>query len=183
MRPYPFRLLLVLLASAFAVAHAQTAPAPADPVAVPTPGGRVVSPSAALHHVLYDTWHIAPARVEGDLVYLSGIVASAPDGRPVDAAGLEALHRRAWAEVRAALEAAGSGTDALVELTTFHVFHSPFFRGTKREQIEVYRRVKNEFVPPPYPVSTAVGISELFPDGGLFEIRVVARLKSAPAAH
>jgi enamine deaminase RidA (YjgF/YER057c/UK114 family) len=35
--------------------------------------------------------------------------------------------------------------------------------------------VKDEFIAAPYPAWTGVGVAELFPDGGLVEIRVVAR--------
>ena len=152
----------------------------AKPIRVATPGGAVVSPSEQAHKFLYDEWHFAPARVEGELVYVSGIVGGVRDGKAVDVAGLEAAFRRAWSSTKATLEAAGAGTDTIVDLTTFHVFGSAMFAGTKREHIDAFRRVKDEFVPAPYPAWTGIGIAELFPDGGLVEIKVVARLR-APA--
>lgn len=172
MKKLRFPLLLLSLAGAL-VAQ----PAAPAPVEVPTPGGKVVSPSAQAHEALYGGWHFAPARVEGDLVFISGIIGGARDGQPVDVAGLEAVFRRAWTSVKTTLEAAGASTDSIVDLTTYHVFGSPLFHGTKREHIDAFRRVKDEFVPEPYPTWTGIGIAELFPDTGLVEIKVVARRK------
>lgn len=172
------RLPLFLLAILPEVSRAQTAAAP-EIVRLPTPGGAVVSPSAQVHRALHEEWHFAPARVEGDLVYVSGLVGGVRDGQPVGVAGVEAVFRRAWSSLKATLEAAGAGTDTIVDLTTFHVFGSPLFTGTKREHIEAFRRVKDEFVPPPYPAWTGIGVAALFPDGGLVEIKVVARLRAA----
>lgn len=147
------------------------------PVIVPTPGGRVVSASPQQHAVLYDEWHFAPARVEGSIVYVSGVVVGSRDGKPLDVPGFEAAARRAFTQIAALLEASGSGSGDIVDLTTFHVFGSPSFKGAKREHIDAFRRVKDEFVKAPYPTWTAIGVSELFPDGGLVEIRVIARLR------
>lgn len=172
-------LALALLALATPAFAQQPAPRPVQPVRVPTAGGAAVSPDSATHRVLYADWHFAPARVEGSLVYVSGIVAGTRDSVPLDVAGLEASFRRAWVEMRRTLEAAGSSTGDIVELVTFHVFGNGVFRGTKREHIEAFRRVKDEFVPAPYPAWTGIGVAELFPDRGVVEIRVVAWRKDA----
>ena len=164
-----------LLAIVAAPLAAQQADTTRRPVRIPTPGGEVVSVDARQHAFYYDEWHFAPARVEGNLVFVSGVVAGARDSVPLDAAGYEAALRRAWGQVRATLEAAGSSTGDIVDLTTFHVFGSAAFRGGKAEHIAAFRRVKDEFVPAPYPTWTAIGVAELFPDRGLVEIRVVAR--------
>jgi enamine deaminase RidA (YjgF/YER057c/UK114 family) len=171
---------LLLLLPVLVLAAAEAAE-PTPPVVVPTPGGKVVSPNASLHQRLYGEWHFAPARVEGNLVYLSGIVAGAREGKALDVAGFEAEVRRAWAAVKTTLEAAGSSPDEIVDLTTFHVFGSPFFTGTKGEHIAAFGRVKDEFVPPPYPAWTGIGVAALYPDTGLVEIKVIARLKHPPA--
>jgi len=181
-----FRLLtllgVIIAAGLAAVAQTAVPAAPAKPVELPTPGGKVVSPSERMHKGAYEGWHYAPARVEGSIVYLAGIATWPADDKPVDLAGLEALFRRAWVNIRATLEAAGSGTDSIVEMTTFHVFTSPTFAGTQKEHIDAFRRVKDEFVPEPYPAWTGIGVATLFPDKdrAVVEIRVIARLKNAP---
>ncbi len=180
-RPSARRLVLALtlaLGTFAAVVGGQEGapPAPAGPVSVPTPGGKVVSVNPQVHAILYDAWHFAPVRVDGSLVFVSGVVAGARDGKPLDVAGFEAAVRHAFGQVAAGLAAAGSSPAEIVDLTTFHVFGSSLFQGGKREHIEAFRRVKDEFVRPPYPTWTGIGVADLFPDGGLVEIRVVARL-------
>jgi enamine deaminase RidA (YjgF/YER057c/UK114 family) len=172
-------LLALSLSGVGALAQTKNAPMPTE---VRTPGGKVVSPNERLHEALYGNWHFAPARVEGNLVYISGVVAGAREGDVLNATGLEAAFRRAWKTVQDTLEAAGSGTDCIVDLTTFHVFESPSYQGTKAEHIAAFRKVKDEFVPEPYPAWTGIGVAALFPHTGLAEIKVVARLRDPAAA-
>jgi hypothetical protein len=54
------------------------------PSAGPTPGGRVAFASPEQKKFWYDEWHFAPARVEGSLVFVSGVLAGARDGKPLD---------------------------------------------------------------------------------------------------
>jgi enamine deaminase RidA (YjgF/YER057c/UK114 family) len=161
-----------LLASALGA----QAPPPSGPVVIPTPGGKVVSVDAGQHALFYDDWHFAPARVEGGLIFVSGVVAGPREPLVLDGPGFEAALRRAFQQIEAQLVATGSSSREIVDLLTFHVFASPSFRGTKAEHLAIFRRIKDEFVKPPYPSWTGVGVAELFPDGGLVEIRVVARL-------
>lgn len=170
-----YSVLLWCLVAAAAPTHAQDR---SSAVVVPTPGGTAVSPDTAIHRAFYQEWHFAPARVEGDLVYLSGTVAvpSRADTLPLDSARQEASYRRAWQRIRRTLEAAGSSTADIVEMTTFHLFDSTVVRGTKQQQIDAFRRVKDEFVPAPYPAWTGIGVATLYPDRALVEIRVIARI-------
>jgi enamine deaminase RidA (YjgF/YER057c/UK114 family) len=39
----------------------------------------------------------------------------------------------------------------------------------------VFIKVKDEFVPAPYPAWTAIGVTELITEGTLLEIRVIAK--------
>ena len=173
--------LALVLSLAASPAVAQNPTPPQTPVVVPTDGGRVVSLSQRQHDFHYGEWHFAPARVEGNLVFVSGVVAGPPQDAPaLDVAGYEEAVRRAFRQIVGLLEAAGSSGGDVVDLTTFHVFGSTAFTGTKREHIDAFRRVKDEFVKEPYPTWTGIGVAELFPDRGLVEIRVVARLRSAP---
>ena len=152
------------------------------PVIVATAGGAVVSPDSALHRFDHDDWHFAPARIEGNVVYLGGIVAGAlrDDRLPLDSLRLEESYRRAWRQIRATLEAAGSSTADIVEMTTFHVFDSTTVTQlTKQQQIDAFRRVKDEFVPAPYPAWTGIGVATLFASrGALVEIRVIAHRRT-----
>jgi enamine deaminase RidA (YjgF/YER057c/UK114 family) len=139
------------------------------------PGGEVVSAHADQHKFFYNEWHFAPARVDGNTIYLSGVVAGAWDGKPVDAAGYEEALRRAFRDIQKTLEAAGSDGGHIVEMTTYHVFNSPQVKIDKHAQIAAIRKVKDEFVKAPYPAWTGIGVADLFPQNGLVEIRITAR--------
>lgn len=168
---------LVELAIAIAIAASIMSDTLAQsPPHEPTPGGRVVFSSAEQKKSWYDEWHFAPARVEGTLVFVSGVVAGSRDGKALDVAGFEAALRRAFASIEATLKAAGSSAREIVDMTSYHVFATPAFAGSKREHIDAVRRVKDEFVPAPYPTWTGIGVADLFPDNALVEIRVIARL-------
>lgn len=162
---------------------AQTPAVSKMPVTVAADSGKVVSVDAEQHKLYYEEWHFAPARVEGDLVFVSGFVvrADSKDNVALDEAGYKTAVRKAFAEINALLEAAGSSKENIVDLTTFHLFGSPLVKMSKREQINAFRRVKDEFIKPPYPAWTGIGAAELFPDNGLIEIKVVARLSKAKA--
>ncbi|MCG2585396.1 Rid family hydrolase [Massilia sp. TS11] len=154
-----------------------TGPALAEPVRIPAPGGAVLGLNAQQFNVQYNEWHYAPARIEGKLVYLSGVVAGAADGKPLDVAGFEASLRRAFGQIDRLLTAAGSDSSHIVEISSFHVFGAPLATFDKAAHLDAVRRVHAEFVKPPYPAWTAIGVSDLLPPGGMVEIRVLARLK------
>jgi enamine deaminase RidA (YjgF/YER057c/UK114 family) len=147
---------------------------------VPTPGGEAILLHDLHRTIHYGQMHFAPARREGDWVFVSGVVAAARDGVPLDLAGFEAALRRAFEQIDALLVAAGCRRDQIVELQTFHVFGSPALKADKSQHIASFGRIKDEFVPEPYPAWTAVGVSELFPEHGLVEIQVRAR-RGTPA--
>ena len=64
-------------------------------------------------------WHYAPARIAGDLIYVSGCTAEQTDGAiPNDT---EEQMRLAFKNVRRVLEAAGASLADVVEMTTYHV--------------------------------------------------------------
>ena len=55
--------------------------------------------------------------------------------------------------------------------TTYHV--------DLREHFPVFAKVKDEYVAPPYPAWTAIGVSQLITEGTIIEIRVIARRSAA----
>lgn len=155
-------------------------PATAQVIRTPAPGGEVVSTDANQHKFYYEEWHFAPARVEGNLVFLSGVVAGAREGKPLDGPAYEEALRRAFRNIFKTLEAAGSDGSHIVDMTTYHVFSSPMVTIDKQAQIAAIRKVKDEFVKAPYPAWTGIGVADLFPQHGLVEIKVTARLATKP---
>jgi enamine deaminase RidA (YjgF/YER057c/UK114 family) len=121
----------------------------------------------ARRHALYDQHRYSPAIRSGDLLFISGQVGSRDDGSPEPV--FEDQVRRAFANLRAVLEAAGCTFDDVVDVTTFHT--DP---ATQLETVMAVRTA--EIGEPPYPNWTAVGVTWLA--GFDFEIKVIARIST-----
>ena len=76
------------------------------------------------------------------------------------------LFRDAFEIVATHLAAASLNMARVVEMTTYHV--------GLRNHLQVFLRIKYEFVRAPYPAWTAIGVTELITPGTLLEIRVIA---------
>jgi enamine deaminase RidA (YjgF/YER057c/UK114 family) len=118
-------------------------------------------------HALYDRHRYSPAIKSGDLLFVSGQVGSRDDGSPEPL--FEDQVRRAFANLRAVLQAAGCTFDDVVDVTSFHT--DP---ATQWETVMAVRT--EEIGEPPFPSWTAVGVTWLA--GFDFEIKVIARIPS-----
>ncbi|MHC4053996.1 RidA family protein [Bradyrhizobium sp. 25ACV] len=119
----------------------------------------------AHRHALYEAHRYSAAIRTGDLLFVSGQVGSREDGSPEPV--FEDQVRRAFANLRAVLEAAGCTLDDVVDVTTFHT--------DPAKQIDTVMAVRStEIGDAPYPNWTAVGVNWLA--GFDFEIKVVARI-------
>lgn len=125
----------------------------------------------ASQQVMYDRFHFAPAAWSGDLLLCSGQIGIEPDGRGI--ADVEKQFTAAFEGVKAILAEAGLGFADVVEITTFHV--------GMMQHLPTFMRVKDRYLPEPYPAWTAIGVVELAVPGGLVEVRATARRKAAPA--
>lgn len=112
-----------------------------------------------------DQWHFAPALDTGDFVFLSGITGVHPDQSLSN--DPETQFRDTFKFVATHLKAAGLHFDHIVEMTTYHV--------GLRKHLNAFMKIKDEFVGPPYPAWTAIGVTELITGGTLLEIRVIAK--------
>ena len=114
----------------------------------------------------YDSFHFAPAVVDGDHVRCSGVIGiNLEDGSvPGDP---ETQFGVAFENLKEVLEAAGVSLADVIEMTTFHV--------GLQQHLETFLGVKDRYLNEPYPAWTAIGITELAVAGGLVEIRVTAR--------
>ena len=104
-------------------------------------------------------------RDTGDFVLLSGVTGTPPDLSV--ASDPETQIRDTFGFLEANLAVAGLTFDHVVEMTSYHV--------GLREQLAAFVKVKDEFVPAPYPAWTAIGVTELITEGTIIEIRVIAR--------
>ena len=110
-------------------------------------------------------WGYADAVIDGDRIWLSGVVAGLRAGETM--ADQETAYDRAFRGIDGILKRAGSSFDGVVEITTFHT--------DLPAQIEAFKRVKHRYVREPFPAWTAIDIDRLVPDRGLVEIKLVAR--------
>jgi enamine deaminase RidA (YjgF/YER057c/UK114 family) len=116
-------------------------------------------------HALYAQHRYSPAIRSGDLLFVSGQVGSREDGSPEPI--FEDQVRRAFANLKAVLAAAGCSLEDVIDITTFHT--------DPAAQLETIMAVRtNENGEPPYPNWTAVGVTWLA--GFDFEIKVIARI-------
>ncbi|WP_105374311.1 RidA family protein [Neorhizobium huautlense] len=119
----------------------------------------------AKRHALYDLHRYSAAIRSGDLLFVSGQVGSREDGSPEPL--FEDQVRRAFANLRAVLAAAGCSLEDIVDVTTFHT--------DPAGQVETVMAIRAEEIgAPPYPNWTAVGVNWLA--GFDFEIKVIARI-------
>jgi enamine deaminase RidA (YjgF/YER057c/UK114 family) len=116
-------------------------------------------------HALYEIHRYSAAIRSGDLLFVSGQVGSREDGSPEPV--FEDQVRRAFANLRAVLAAAGCDLRDVVDVTTFHT--------DPEAQIDTVLAVRAEEIgDPPYPNWTAVGVNWLA--GFDFEIKAIARI-------
>lgn len=138
---------------------------------------------------VYEQWHFAPAVVANGFVFCSGIIGTSPGGETPGADGLkgaaatladvdaplaalmavkdpEAQFATAFEALKAILAEAGCELSDVVEITTYHVDIS--------RHMETFMTVRDRYLAEPWPVWTAIGVSELIVPGGLVEIRAMA---------
>ena len=112
----------------------------------------------------YDGSHFSPAVVDGDRVFISGVIGTNAEGKVPDDPTEQ--FRCAFEGVKTVLEAAGSSLGQIVEMTTYHV--------DLHDHLGAFFAAKDEYVKEPYPAWTAIGVSALARRKGLVEIRVIA---------
>jgi enamine deaminase RidA (YjgF/YER057c/UK114 family) len=123
---------------------------------------KTIMPADPRAREFLDRYGFSEAVIDGDHVYLSGVVAGTPhDGDP------KAAYDRAFRMIADVLKRSGSSWDSVIDMTTFHT--------DLPAQIEGFTQVKNRYVRAPFPAWTAIDVDRLLPDNGLVEIKVVAR--------
>jgi enamine deaminase RidA (YjgF/YER057c/UK114 family) len=125
----------------------------------------VVVPDRPEVRNFFNEWGFAEAVIDGDRVWLSGVVAGLRQGETM--ADAETAYERAFKMLDDVLKRSGSSFDGVVDITTFHTDLPAQFDG--------FRKVKDRYVRAPFPAWTAIDIDRLVPEGGLVEIKVVAR--------
>ena len=141
---------------------------------IPAPGGEVVLPTAKDKVLLYEQYTYAPVRRAGDFLFLSGVVAGPAPGESTDVEAFKGQLRRTWQIIDRNLTASGASLADIVEIESFHVFGSSSFSGDATAHLTAMLEVKSEFMKPPHPAWTVVGVTTLAEQGALVEIKVTA---------
>ena len=129
----------------------------------PPPTVRFLNPPTLAPAAGYS--HVAEAQ-GGRMVFLSGQVALDPSGKLVGAGDLATQARQVFANLKAALEAAGTDFAHVLKLTFYMVDVS---------QIATVRGIRDSFVDTRHPpASTAVGVRRLVREEFLLEVDAVA---------
>ncbi|MDS1139018.1 RidA family protein [Pusillimonas sp. SM2304] len=102
----------------------------------------------------------------GNLVFISGQAGAADDGKIVEG-GFQAQGEQAFANLRRALEAAGSSLKDVIKVTIFVTDMGHF------QEVVALRR---KFFSAPYPADTIAEISALYDPKALIEIEAIAAL-------
>ena len=110
-----------------------------------------------------EEWGFADAVVNGDTIYLSGVVAGLRPGET----DLKLAYERAFGEIGKILQRSGATWDDVVDMTSFHT--------DLTSQMPAIVAVKSKYVRTPPPAWTAIEVSRLIPDRGITEIKIVAK--------
>lgn len=111
----------------------------------------------------YQDWHMSPGLIGGGLLFMTGMTGHRSDG--TFAEDPEEQIRDAFAKITRVLEEAELDWGNLIEMTSYHV-------GIQ-EHIDVFRRVRDEYIREPYPAWTAIEVTG-FITPGIVEIRAIA---------
>ena len=117
-----------------------------------------------------ERYGFSDAVIAGDLIFLSGIVAGQAPGET----SLEPAFERVFRQIGRILERAGAGYGDIVDVTSYHT--------DVTAQIEAMSQVQRRHLTGPPPAWTAIDVDRLLPDGGIAEIKIVARRRAATAA-
>lgn len=127
-----------------------------------TSNRQAIMPESAENRQFFEKYGFSEAVIDGDRVYLSGVVAGVrPGGDP------KAAYDQAFKMIADILKRSGSNWDSVLEMTTYHT--------DVKGQIDAFAEVKNRYVRAPFPAWTAIDVDRLLPDNGLVEIKVVAK--------
>lgn len=118
-----------------------------------------------------EKYGFADAVIAGDLIFLSGIVVGQAPGEN----DLKPAYDRALRQIGRILARAGASYRDIVDVTSFHTEITA--------QIDALAEVQKEYLGSPPPAWTAIDVDRLLPDGGITELKIVARRPAAAQAN
>jgi enamine deaminase RidA (YjgF/YER057c/UK114 family) len=103
----------------------------------------------------------------GNILYISGQVAVAPDGQLVGKGDIEAQARQVFANLLAVLRDQGAELDRIFKMTTL-ITHPSY--------LEPFRAARNEVLSAPFPANTLHVVQALAGPDWLIEVEAIALL-------
>lgn len=124
--------------------------------------------AAASGGTIFDKFQYSSAVKAGGLIFIAGQIGLNPDGSMPDDAEQQFVN--AFERLRLVLEDAGGQMSDLVELVSYHVGLS--------SHLASFMKVKERYVPAPFPTWTILDIAGLARPGLIIEIKAVAVARS-----
>lgn len=115
----------------------------------------------------YQPFLLSQAIKFGELLFVSGQAGAGDDGKIVEG-GFRAQGEQAFANLRRALEAGGSGLNDVIKVTIFVTD-----MGNFNEIVELRR----QFFTAPYPADTIAEIKALYDPAAMIEIEAIAAVR------
>lgn len=134
----------------------------ASPLAA-RPANKVIMATDPTLLAAEQAYGFADAVVAGDMVYLAGVIVIPQPGET----GTEPAFDRVFTAIGTTLKRAGSSWDDVVSIESYH--------QDLPGQAATIVKVKAKYVKAPYPAWTAIQVSRFLVDGGVAEIKVVAK--------
>lgn len=116
----------------------------------------------------YEPFLLSQAIRFGDLLFVSGQAGAGDDGKIVEG-DFRAQGEQAFANLKRALEAGGSGLESVIKVTIFVTD-----MGNFREVVELRRK----FFTAPYPADTIAEIKALYDPAAMIEIEAIAAVRT-----
>ncbi len=137
------------------------------------PGARdrasVLMPDEPRSRAFHEEYGFADAVVIDGTAYLSGVVVG-----PGPGGDLTAGFDRAFRRLGEILKRAGGSWRDVVDMTSYHT--------DVTGQLKPMNEAKARYITAPFPTWTAIQVVRLVPDGGIAEIKLVARIAPRAAA-
>ncbi len=127
------------------------------------PGKRVIMATDPTLLAAQQAYGFSDAVIVGDTVVLSGVIVIPRPGETDTVPAFE----RVFAAIDDTLKRAGSSWDDVIEINSFH--------QDLPGQAAAIIAVKAKYVKAPYPAWTAIQVSRFLVDGGVAEVKVIAR--------
>ncbi len=126
--------------------------------------------AAAGGGTIFDKFQYSSTVKAGGLVFVAGQIGLNPDGSMPETSEQQFVN--AFERLKLVLEEAGCQMSDLVELVSYHV-------GLNTENhLATFMKVKERYVPSPFPTWSILGIAALARPGLIIEIKAVAAAKS-----